>query len=52
MQTGDLCDELVIESGKRYKCANKSSYLPKDSRNTAYKAAEKFFSYTNIKIRC
>lgn len=50
MQTIDLCDELVVERTKKgISIETNLSYLPKDSRNTAYKAAEKFFSYTNIK---
>lgn len=50
MQTIDLCDELVIEKAEKgISVQTNLPYLPKDSRNTAYKAAEKFFSYTNIK---
>jgi|LSQX01.3.fsa_nt_gb 4-diphosphocytidyl-2-C-methyl-D-erythritol kinase len=50
MQTIDLCDEMTIEKIQEgIQVQTNLPYLPRDSRNTAYKAAEEFFDYTNIK---
>lgn len=52
MQTVSLYDELTIEKADKITLSSNKTDIPLDNRNLAWKAADAFFTYTNIKGGC